>query len=260
MRDVCRRLRGGAVARAPGTAVMAKEAVMKRPKAIGTVGRVLVMSFAAACGGGTPTAPSSPSAPATTTPTPTPSTVTVYASNDNRVAWVPDDPKTAETVVQGGVVGVGWQTNEYGTVGTGGALKFDFASQTAGRIVKKATFRLYVTDVPPPEVTVRPQIRVNAFASPWDPAALTWNIWAALECHATGEAQAPAPSGLGALDFDVTTIVQNWASGTWPNYGLKLMVDKPDPAMMPRIGGTWFQSLEVYSASTARPQIIIEFQ
>ena len=101
---------------------------------------------------------------------------------------------------------------------------------------------------------------MNAFASGWDPAVLTWNIWVTLECHATGEAQVPAPSALGALDFDVTTIVQNWVSGSWSNHGLRLMVNQPDAATVPRLATTWFQSLEVYEIATERPQLIVEYQ
>ena len=227
-------------------------------KRISIVSASLLAVFAAACGGGsTPTTPSSSSV--SPTPTPAPSTVSVYASNDNRVAWFDGDPKVADQSVQGGMIGVGWQSNEYGTVGTGTGFKFDVSSQVAGRTVKKATLRLYVTD-PPREFSVRPELRLNAFASGWDPATLSWNVWSALACQTAGEVRLPAPAAAGSLDFDVTTIVQNWASGTWGNYGLRLMVDRPDAGAMGRISTTWFSSLEVYTGSTERPQIVIEFQ
>jgi hypothetical protein len=82
----------------------------------------------------------------------------------------------------------------------------------------------------------------------------------ALACHATGEALVPAPTGKGPLDFDVTTIVANWVSGTWSNYGLRLMVDQPAPGMMGRLGTTWSYSLEYNNTADERPKLIVEYQ
>jgi hypothetical protein len=211
-----------------------------------------------ACGGGSSsTSSSSPSA--TPAPTPAPTSITVYASNDNRVATATSDPKAIDTVVQGGIIGAGWQSNEYGTVGTGTVFKFDLPSQVTGRTITKATLRLTVTD-PPTEFPARPQLRLNAFASDWSPSAITWNICTALACHATGEALVPAPTGKGPLDFDVTTIVANWVSGTWNNCGLKLMADQPAAGMMGRIATTWFYSLEYNNTADERPKLIVEYQ
>jgi len=218
-----------------------------------------------ACGsGGSSTPPSSPASPTpSSTPTPPPSaaptSVTVYASNDNRVATATSDPKAIDTVVQGGIIGAGWQSNEYGTVGTGTVFKFDLPSQVTGRTISKATLRLSVNG-PPREFPTTPQLRLSAFAADWSPSAITWNICTALACHAAGEALVPAPTANGPLDFDVTTIVANWASGAWHNYGLKLMVDQPAPGMMGRIATTWFYSLEYNNTADERPKLIIEYQ
>jgi hypothetical protein len=226
----------------------------------------LVVTFAGvACGGGGSSTPSSsPTSPTpSSTPTPPPSTaptsVTVYASNDNRVATATSDPKAIDTVVQGGIIGAGWQSNEYGTVGTGTVFKFDLPSQVTGRTISKATLRLSVNG-PPREFPTTPQLRLSAFAADWSPSAITWNICTALACHAAGEALVPAPTANGPLDFDVTTIVANWASGAWHNYGLKLMVDQPAPGMMGRIATTWFYSLEYNNTADERPKLIIEYQ
>ena len=226
---------------------------------------LVVASTGFACGGGgSSTGSSSPASPTpTSTPTPPPSTaptsVTVYASNDNRVATATSDAKAIDTVVQGGVIGAGWQSNEYGTVGTGTVFKFELPSQVNGRTIAKATLRLYVSD-PPREVLATPQFRLSAFAADWSPGAITWNICTALPCHAAGEALVPAPTANGPLDFDVTTIVANWASGAWHNYGLKLMVDQPAPGMMGRIATTWFYSLEYNNTADERPKLIVEYQ
>jgi hypothetical protein len=40
-----------------------------------------------------------------------------------------------------------------------------------------------------------------------------------------GEVQVASPNSTAPLDFDVTTIVQNWASGSWRNYGLSIMTE-----------------------------------
>jgi hypothetical protein len=56
------------------------------------------------------------------------------------------------------------------------------------------------------------------------------------------------------------TIVANWVSATWNNYGLRLMVDQPAAGMMGRIATTWFYSLEYNNAADERPKLIVEYQ
>jgi len=213
-----------------------------------TIVALVVALAGVACGGG-----SSPS------PTPAPTSLTVYASTDNRVTTATSDPKASDTAVQGGMIAVGWQSNEYGTFGAGTAFRINPPSQIAGRTITKATFRLTVSD-PPREVPATPQLRLSAFAAEWSPSTITWNIWTALACHATGEVRVAAQSSPGPLDFDVTTIVQGWASGTVSNYGLRLMVDQPAPGMMGTLGITWFYSLVVSNVQNERPQLLIEYQ
>ena len=225
------------------------------------VGLVLTVG-AVACGSGSSrssSSPASPSAPSPSAPAPTSSTITVYASSDNRVSTATSDPEASDHVNQGGAIGAGWQSNEYGTFGMGTVFKVDLPSQITARTITKATFRLTVTDVPT-EFPIRPQLRLSAFANDWSPSTITWNICTVLACHAAGEALVPAPTGEGPLDFDVTTVVANWVSGTWSNYGLRLMVDQPSAGMMGRIAGTWFYSLEYYNTAEERPKLIVEYQ
>jgi len=233
-------------------------------RALIVVALALAVAGVACGGGGSSTGSSSPASPTpsstpTSQPSPTVSTVTVYASNDNRVATATSDPKACDTVVQGGVIGAGWTSNEYGTVGTGTVFKFELPSQITGRTISKATLRLSVNG-PPTEFPATPQLRLSAFAADWSPSAITWNICTALACHAAGEVLVPAPTASGPLDFDVTAIVANWASGTWNNYGLKLMADQPAPGMMGRIATTWFYSLEYNNTAEERPKLIVEYQ
>jgi hypothetical protein len=163
-------------------------------------------------------------------------------------------------------LGVGWQYDDippYGrhTAGFASTLKFDLGSQTAGRTLTKATLRLRVSTIRQ-DFAITPQILVNAFTGDWNPATLTWNNCMGLGIHTPGEVQAAAPSTVGSLlDFDVTTIVRNWASGAWANYGLRLWVNQhPDPGGRPSVGTTYFDSLETASEPIHRPQLIIEYQ
>ena len=112
------------------------------------------------CGGGSSTSsssPTSPSPPSSSTPpqSTTPSSVTVYASSDIWIGTSNTDPTFNDTVFQRGMIAVGWQSNEYGTVGAGAAFRIELPSQITGRTITKATFRLSVY-YPPTEVPATP--------------------------------------------------------------------------------------------------------
>jgi hypothetical protein len=105
------------------------------------------------------------------------------------------------------------------------------------------------------------QIRVNAFSTDWNPSTLTYNTWASLYAYTSGKTRQAAPSdSVLPLEFDVTTIVRNWASGTFNNYGLRIMVNPVCPGDTPSLGTTYFQSLETHTSSTTRPHLTINFQ
>jgi hypothetical protein len=217
--------------------------------------QAIIMMFTVACGGSK--SPAAPSAPSTS-----PSSTAVYASYDNGVQFDSALSDVAETVFSGSYLMAGWN---YGWLtpdniqGTASAFKFDVQSQIAGRAVAKATLRLYVQFVRE-DFKITPQIGVSVLDD-WSPNTLTWNIWVGLGRQAAGEAQAAAPSDMGApLDFDVTTIVRNWASGLWSNYGLTVMVNESYPGYTPSNGLTGFQSLETARTQNQRPQLIIDFQ
>ncbi len=175
------------------------------------------------------------------------------------------DPSLANTVYSSGEIGAGFDfianaMAGYDSRGTGSTLKFDVQPQIAGRLIRSATLRLWVHELRS-DFTVSPQIRVSAFANDWDPATLTWNTWAQLQCQLSSEARQTAPSTSDQpVDFDVTTIVRNWASGAFGNYGLRLMVDPWYPGHTPSLGTTLFESLETRDAASHRPQLIVNFQ
>jgi hypothetical protein len=65
------------------------------------------------------------------------------------------------------------------------------------------------------------------------------------------------------VDFDVTNIVSQWANGNWNNRGVILrIVDLtfPDFEEGDKYRTTVFESLEVYSQSSRRPQLYVEYQ
>jgi len=216
-----------------------------------------------ACGGGSSTSSSSPSAPS---PSPSQRQPRLRRQRVSRCSprpttespRLPVTPRPATPWCKGRHCrGVDLQRVRDGRHGDGLQVRTYVTGH--GRTITKATLRLTVWG-PPTEFPARPQLRLSAFAADWSPSAVTWNICTALACHAAGEALVQAPTANGPLDFDVTTIVANWASGTWNNYGLKLMVDQPAPGMMGRLATTWFYSLEYNSTTDERPKLIVEYQ
>ena len=230
----------------------------RRSAAIRVALPALVATLAVSCGGDD----SSPTAPSTQNPTPV--SITVYASEDRAVVWSSSNPERANNVEPAYMVNhVGWGYdvgvgNVVSSIGWGLALRFDVQSQIAGRDVAKATLRLDTLWVRP-DLTVTPQIRVRAFQDDWNPAGVNWTVWAGLACHTTGEAQAAAPSAEVPVDFDVTSIVRNWASASWGSYGLKVMVDDAYPGR-PSNAITSFQSLGSNRSASQVPRLIVEFR
>jgi hypothetical protein len=240
-------------------------------KSLGIAAPVLALMIALACGGGGSS--SSPSAPTTSPPTPAPTggTVTVYVSSDRSVDFSSSDPSLNARVQPAGWVYAGQvfqtvQDRRYAHA-TASALKFDLPAQITGRTVTKATLRLTVYEVRRdiqwngPTATMDIQLRSNAFMSDWDPASLSWNVWASLGYQSAGESRAAAPNSLSPpVDFDVTTIVRNWASGVWKNYGLRLAADTYTDPGGDSYGMSGFYGSVKHDTPEQRPQLIIEYQ
>jgi hypothetical protein len=193
-----------------------------------------------------------------------PSSITAYASYDNMVWMNSIDPTWATQVNQDTQLCVGWNYFLYGVApyytGCGSAIKFDIQSQIAGRTIASATLKLYVYKVRE-DLLVSPDITLNAFAASWDPNSLTWTSWLATTYRSEGEVRLPAPSSSALpLEFDVTTIVQRWASGNWGNYGFKLRPPSPSDSARVSVQSTIFQSLEMNRGSATRPQLTIDFR
>jgi hypothetical protein len=191
-------------------------------------------------------------------------TLTAFAALDNTVMASTRDAQLANTVFFDTPLAVG---NDYigsapgtETIQAASALLFDVQSQIAGRNIVRATLRLFV-HTPRGDLSVTPLVRVSAFASLWNPATLTWNAWQTMQVQATGTAVQDAPSSPAIpVDLDVTTIVRNWASSTWNNYGLQIDSLNHSYPGATSLQTTRFQSLEQFFDLTRRPQLIIEFQ
>jgi hypothetical protein len=191
-------------------------------------------------------------------------TLTVFAAFDNTVMSSSSDAAVANTVYGSSPLAVGYdfqaKPSGYDSILGVAALRFDVQSQIQGRGIARATLRVFVHTLRG-DLSAMPLIRVNAFASDWNPFILTWNAWQTMQVQDTGAATLPAPSSSAApLDFDVTTIVRNWASWTWGNYGFQLYPLNHSYPGTTSLQTTLFQSLESYRAADERPQLIIEFQ
>jgi hypothetical protein len=190
--------------------------------------------------------------------------VTAFAAFDNTVMASSRDAQLANTVFFDTPLAVG--TDYIGTapgtetVEAASALLFDVQTLIAGRTVVRATLRLFV-QTPRGDLSVTPLVRVSAFASMWNPITLTWNAWRTLLVQPAGTAVLEAPSSPSVpVDFDVTTIVGNWASSAWGNYGLQIdFLNHVYPGST-SLQTTRFQSLEQFADPSRRPQLIIEFQ
>jgi len=191
-----------------------------------------------------------------------PRTATFLASVDNVLLYNSGDPNAQYTVYRSGYVQVGCLYFD----GPGiplpgyacffGALKFSDMAELNGRTILRATFRLFPEQLPPERRTL---YEVAAFAGDWNTATITFAN--APLVYTADQPQAPPPSTTAAsVDFDVTSIVQRWAGGSWPNYGLAAR--DANIAMPGYITSrvTGFASSDTYSAAGRRPQIDVEYK
>ena len=102
----------------------------------------------------------------------------------------------------------------------GSALRFD-TSPLAGKTVVSAMLSMFPCGLAPGPLTGAPadaMYAASALASAWNPATVTFNTLP--QVYVAGGWQVPAPGAGGQQLWNVTTIVQNWASGAWVNNGL----------------------------------------
>lgn len=98
----------------------------------------------------------------------------------------------------------------------GSALRFDTAA-LSGKNVLVAALVMYPCALAPHPVSDARYL-VRALAGPWSPSTVTFNTLP--QVYTAGAWSLPAPTAGGAQAWDVTTLVRNWASGTWASNGL----------------------------------------
>jgi len=197
-------------------------------------------------------------ASATTLP---PTQITVFASYDNAISTASNDATVANKVYSNTDIAVGCSyaigvyIDDFFCSST--LLRFDAAqSQIAGRSIASAYLQVQPYVLPGDWGTT---YAANAIATSWNPATVTWNT--APNIFTSGEIYFSPPTTTAVpVTLDVTTFVQNWANGGWPNNGIMLWdLGHGFPAVT-LIQFTGFYSLEYYNVAANRPRLVITFQ
>ncbi len=123
-----------------------------------------------------------------------------------------------------------FQVGDYSATGTQElrtVIKFDVSS-LAGQSINSAILKLEVRSSSSPPVV----INAHRLTTNWSESTVTWNSpWSTAggnyDATTAGSATFTTPLSLGSptetMSIDITSLVQNWASGTYPNYGLVLI-------------------------------------
>jgi hypothetical protein len=187
-------------------------------------------------------------------------TTTVYASADNALITNSLDSSVGDTVYSNNDLGVGfnwevWPLTGQSYIGWGSAIKFNVDALIGGKTIIKATLKLWPYLLPTDWDT---QYAVNAIAGYWNPATITWNSPTSYFLGGEARVNPPVTTAI-PMEFDVTTIVQNWADGSWTNYGFMLR----DTTLWHPGYNAWratgIESLEYYFYSDHRPQLYLEY-
>ena len=118
------------------------------------------------------------------------------------------------------IVGCNWFMNTFlwvqNSICYSSAIRFD-VSALAGKTVTQAQLWLKPSY---PAASPDTNYSVSAIATSWSASALTGLT--DLQLYAAGESMVAAPTSFSPIGFNVTQIVQNWASGAWSNSGFLL--------------------------------------
>jgi len=200
-----------------------------------------------------------------TTPVPPPATVVLVPAIDTLLLVSSTNSSVQDTTYANkeNAVGCNWAyspvTAIQDYVCAASAIYFEVPADE--RTIRSATLRLYPRLLP---ADFQSTLELRAIANTWNPASMTWRwferngrTWTSPLVHA-----APPTSTRLPLDLDVTAIVRNWTSGTWPNYGLFLAnveVDYRFPSAT-AYRAMAFDSLEFNLGADRRPQLTIEYE
>jgi hypothetical protein len=157
-------------------------------------------------------------------------TVTLKPQYDNQLYVNSLIPSYAKTVYQIGPLPVGCDWSGYydplaemwvQTYVCGqGLVKFDTSTFT-GKTIENATLKLVTKSC---GVGSAPkQWHVQAMYTSWSPTTVTWNVIENSQFYSSSKIILYPPCYFGQttnFEINVTGIVQNWANGTWNNYGM----------------------------------------
>jgi hypothetical protein len=203
---------------------------------------------------------SSPGVPFTTaSPPPTTTATTVYATYDNVLIKTSMDSSWENTTYSNSDLAVGCNY-EYWPYSTSymcfaSAIYFDLP-QIAGKTIDRAVLRLYPRVLPADWNTF---YVLYAYRATWNPSTITFNN--SPFYSTTGSVQINPPvTGVIPMEFDVTIIVQKWASGEWLNYGFKLQDGNVAWPGYTAYRATYIESIEFNSSTDRSPQLYLEYR
>lgn len=189
-------------------------------------------------------------------------TTTVYAAIDNRVSVSSSDPTVEQTVYGATDLGVGCNWELYFFDGVPyqaffcarSLVWFDLGALIAGKTIERALLRVYPYLLP---TSLGTTYGVAPVLTSWNGGTVRWSNQPS--AGATVDVVGPPVTTALPMEFDVTSVVQDWADGTRVNYGFRLR-DQNDLvlpyATLYRVVG--IESLEYWYASGRRPQLHLE--
>lgn len=103
-----------------------------------------------------------------------------------------------------------------------GLLHFNVSEVPVGSAVTQATFRLWLASWQRPSgSSASMRVGVHALNGDWSETSVTWNSWPGHGGEVTYRDVSPGPEGW--YNFDVTSLVQAWVSGSLENHGFALI-------------------------------------
>ena len=195
-------------------------------------------------------------------------TITFNPQHDNAIKKTNLDSTTENSVYQNDPLPVGciwhyiympWPLDKYVqnfTCGQG-LVKFNL-STIVGKTIDSATLRLSAGAVGD---GVHPrQWHIFALSTTWSPSTVTWNIAQNLQHYVKSEVILDPPGYDGQseiFEINVTNIVQNWASGTWNNWGL--IFGSHDYTFPNDTSSDMFMFYSLEYPEQVRPKLIVTF-
>ena len=132
-------------------------------------------------------------------------------------------------------------------------IYFDVNADISGKTVSSATLKLYPEILPASYTT---QYALWAIFDNWS-EGVTWNTQPQVYA---GSIRFNQPTSSLPLQIDVTTIVQNWANGTFNNFGFLLEDTKYNFPFETHLRASFFCSKEGVPGCTRPPELVITYQ